>query len=127
MEERRMLRNNMLRGAAMAEGLAVGREVIIRERSILKDGSYITRKIRRGTVCNLYPHHFYCRMANGQMESFRYNEFLGWEARLVRLKGKNMQKKKAPERVLLLRGRWDLNPRAGCPTYQISSLNSSTT
>jgi len=29
--------------------------------------------------------------------------------------------------VLFLRGRRDSNPRAGCPTYQISSLNSSTT
>jgi hypothetical protein len=87
MEGRRMLRNNMLRGAAIAEGLSVGSEIIIRERSILKDGSYITRKIRRGMVCKLYPYHFYCRMADGQMESFRYNEFLGYESRLVRLQG----------------------------------------
>lgn len=104
MEEKRMLRNNMLRETAILEGLTVGSEVIIRERSILKDGSYITRKIRRGTVCKLYPYHFYCRMASGQMESFRYNEFLGWEARLIRLKGKNMQRKKAPERVFFLCG-----------------------
>lgn len=121
MREKRMLQNDRLRWAAMAEGLAVGSQVIIRERSLLKDGGYITRMIRRGTVCKLYPYHFYCQMENGQMESFRYNELLGWEARLIRIKGKKENHKKAPEKVLFLRGRRDSNPRAGCPTYQISS------
>ncbi len=123
MREKRMLQNSRLRGAAMEAGLAVGTEVMIRERSLLKDGTYITRQIRRGTVMTLYPYHFSCRMADGTLESFRYNELLGWEARLIRIKGnKKMENRKAPERVLFLRGRWDLNPRAGCPTYQISSL-----
>ena len=128
MREKRMLQNEWLRGIAIQLGLNVGSEVIIRERSMLKDGSYITRQVRRGVVLKLYPYHFYCCMADGTKESFRYNEFLGYEARLIRLKGAKTKMKKAPERVpFLLRGRWDLNPRAGCPTYQISSLNSSTT
>ena len=128
MREKRWLQNKKLREAAMAEGLAVGSEIVIRERSILKDGGYITRQIRKGRVLVLYPYHFYCEMADGTKECFRYNELLGDEARLIRIKGKYIaENKKAPERVLFLRGRWDLNPRAGCPTYQISSLNSSTT
>ena len=94
MREKRMLRNNMLKGAAKAAGLSVGAAVIIRERSILKDGSYITRMIRRGWVEGLYPYHFSCRMADGTLESFRYNELLGDEARLIHIKGKE------PERAL---------------------------
>ena len=121
MREKRWLQNKKLREAAMAEGLAEGREIVIRERSILKDGGYITRQIRKGRVLILYPYHFYCEMADGTKECFRYNELLGDEARLIRIKGKHTtENKKAPERVLFLRGRWDLNPRAGCPTYQIS-------
>ena len=128
MREKRWLQTKKLREAAMAEGLAEGSEIVIRERSILKDGGYITRQIRKGRVLILYPYHFCCEMTDGTKECFRYNELLGDEARLIRIKGKRtMENKKAPERVLFLRGRWDLNPRAGCPTYQISSLNSSTT
>lgn len=67
-------------------GLEVGKEIIIRERSLLKDYSYITRQIRHGVVLEMYPYHFYCQMADGTKESFRYNEFLGYEARLIRLK-----------------------------------------
>lgn len=112
MKEKRMLQNEWLRGVAVQVGLHVGSEVIIRERSMLKDGSYITRQIRRGVVLQLYPYHFYCRMEDGSKESFRYNEFLGYEARLIRLKETKMQRKKAPERVpFLLRGRWDLRRR----------------
>ena len=96
MKIKRMLRNNMLKGAAMAAGLSVGTEVIIRERSILKDGSYITRMVRRGRVDMLYAYHFSCRMADGTLESFRYNELLGDEARLIRIK------RREPERVLFL-------------------------
>ena len=68
-------------------GLQEGAEILVRERSILKDGSYITRKRRCGQVLHLYPYHFYCMMEDGTKESFRYNEFLGYESRLVRLKG----------------------------------------
>ncbi len=53
---------------------------------MLKDGSYITRQKRYGVVLKLYPYHFYCLMEDGSKESFRYNEFLGYESRLVRLK-----------------------------------------
>ena len=63
-----------------------GQEIIIRERSLLKDYSYVTREIRCGTVLALYPYHFLCQMADGTKESFRYNEFLGREARLIRIK-----------------------------------------
>lgn len=90
MREKRRLQNHMLRGAAMAEGLQVGAEIIIRERAQLKDGTYITRRVRRGTVLVLYEHHFYCLLSNGRKESFRYNEFLGDEARLIRLKDRKM-------------------------------------
>ena len=101
MKERRWLQNKKLREAAMAEGLAVGSEIVIRERSILKDGGYITRQIRKGRVLILYPYHFYCEMADGTKECFRYNELLGDEARLIRIKGKHItENKKAPERVL---------------------------
>ena len=86
MREKRMLQNEWLRGIAIQMGLQAGAEVIIRERSMLKDGSYITRQIRKGVVLKLYPYHFYCQMEDGSRESFRYNEFLGYESRLVRLK-----------------------------------------
>lgn len=94
MREKRMLQNEWLRGIAMQTGLNVGSEVIIRERSMLKDGSYITRQIRRGVVLKLYPYHFYCQMSDGSKESFRYNELLGYEARLIRLKEKKRNKAK---------------------------------
>ena len=99
MREKRRLQNDMLREIAMREGLQVGAEVIIRERSILKDGSYITRQVRRGMVLVLYPYHFHCRMSTGERERFRYNELLGDEARLIRLKRKHItENKKAPEK-----------------------------
>lgn len=72
----------------MQQGMKIGSEIIIRERSLLKDYSYITRQIRFGVVLEMYPYHFYCLMADGTKESFRYNEFLGSEARLIRLKQK---------------------------------------
>ena len=90
-EGRQMLTNDRLRAAAMAEGLREGCEIIVRERSLLKDGSYITRIIRRGRVLKLYEYHFSCRMATGERESFRYNELLGWEARLIRVKRRASQ------------------------------------
>lgn len=98
MREKRMLQNEQLRDAAMQSGLNIGSEVIIRERATLKDGSYITRQIRRGIVLELYPYHFYCRMADGTKESFRYNEFLGDEARLIRLKERKKNAGKDVER-----------------------------
>lgn len=78
--------NKWLRAYACKAGLEEGEMVLVRERSMLKDGSYITRKKRRGIVLRLYPYHFYCLMEDGSKESFRYNEFLGYESRLVRLK-----------------------------------------
>lgn len=88
MKEKRRWQNTWLREMAMQQGMAEGSEVIIQERSLLKDYSYVTRQIRYGTVLQMYPYHFYCQMADGTKESFRYNEFLGYEARLIRLKKK---------------------------------------
>ena len=98
MREKRMLQNEWLRGIAIQLGLHEGSTVIVRERSMLKDGSYITRQIRRGKVLKLYPYHFYCQMKDGTKESFRYNEFLGYEARLIRLKEKKTDKVQSIER-----------------------------
>lgn len=86
MKERRMWKNTWLKELAGKYGLEKGKSIIVEERSLLKDYTYITREIRHGVVLELYPHHFYCQMENGRRESFRYNEFLGHEARLVRLK-----------------------------------------
>lgn len=81
-----MWKNTWLKELAGRYGLEKGKVVIVEERSLLKDYTYITREIRHGVVLELYPHHFYCQMENGRRESFRYNEFLGHEARLVHLK-----------------------------------------
>ena len=86
MKERRMWKNIWLKELAGKYGLEKGKSIIVEERSLLKDYTYITREIRHGVVLELYPHHFYCQMENGRRESFRYNEFLGHEARLVHLK-----------------------------------------
>ena len=81
-----MWKNTWLKELAGKYGLEKGKSIIVEERSLLKDYTYITREIRHGVVLELYPHHFYCQMENGRSESFRYNEFLGHEARLVHLK-----------------------------------------
>ena len=81
-----MWKNTWLKELAGKYGLEKGKSIIVEERSLLKDYTYITREIRHGVVLELYPHHFYCQMENGRRESFRYNEFLGHEARLVHLK-----------------------------------------
>lgn len=86
MKKRRMWKNTWLKELAGKYGLEKGKSIIVEERSLLKDYTYITREIRHGVVLELYPHHFYCQMENGRRESFRYNEFLGHEARLVHLK-----------------------------------------
>ena len=86
MKQRRMWKNTWLKELAGKYGLEKGKSIIVEERSLLKDYTYITREIRHGVVLELYPHHFYCQMENGRRESFRYNEFLGHEARLVHLK-----------------------------------------
>ena len=86
MKERRLWKNTWLKELAGKYGLEKGKSIIVEERSLLKDYTYITREIRHGVVLELYPHHFYCQMENGRRESFRYNEFLGHEARLVHLK-----------------------------------------
>ena len=71
-----MWKNTWLKELAGRYGLEKGKFVIVEERSLLKDYTYITREIRHGVVLELYPHHFYCQM----------DEFLGHEARLVHLK-----------------------------------------
>ena len=81
-----MWKNTWLKELAGKYGLEKGKSIIVEERSLLKDYTYITREIRHGVVLELYPHHFYCQMENGRRESFRYNEFMGHEARLVHLK-----------------------------------------
>lgn len=81
-----MWKNTWLKELAGKYGLEKGKSIIVEERSLLKDYTYITREIRHGVVLELYPHHFYCQMENGRRVSFRYNEFLGHEARLVHLK-----------------------------------------
>lgn len=81
-----MWKNTWLKELAGKYGLEKGKSIIVEERSLLKDYTYITREICHGVVLELYPHHFYCQMENGRRESFRYNEFLGHEARLVHLK-----------------------------------------
>ena len=83
----RRWKNEWLKEFSVRKGLEEGASILVRERSLLKDGSYITRKRRYGVVLQLYPYHFYCMMEDGTRESFRYNEFLGYESRLVRLKG----------------------------------------
>ena len=87
MREMRRWKNEWLREFSCRKGLQEGVSVLVRERSMLKDGSFITRKRRYGVVLQMYPYHFYCLMEDGTKESFRYNEFLGYESRLVRLKG----------------------------------------
>ena len=89
MRRKRRWQNTWLREIAAQRGMTIGSQIIIQERSLMKDYRYITRQIRYGVVLEMYPYHFYCRMADGTKESFRYNEFLGHEARLIRLKGKN--------------------------------------
>lgn len=86
MKEMRRWQNVWLEGFARRRGLREGEKILVRERSLLKDCSYITRVRRCGVVLRLYPYHFYCLMEDGSRESFRYNEFLGYEARLIRLK-----------------------------------------
>ena len=83
----RRWQNEWLMGFSVRRGLKEGAVILVRERSMLKDCSYVTRRRRWGTVLKLYPYHFYCVMEDGTKESFRYNEFLGYESRLVRLKG----------------------------------------
>lgn len=85
MREKRAWQNTWLQRLAAGSGLREGAAVLIRERSLLKNSTYITRRVRGGVVVALYPYHFCCRMADGTRESFRYNEFFGCEARLVRL------------------------------------------
>ena len=102
----RMWKNTWLKELAGKYGLEKGKSIIVEERSLLKDYTYITREIRHGVVLELYPHHFYCQMENGRRESFRYNEFLGHEARLVHLKEEQQKsvqawKKSGSKRALL--------------------------
>lgn len=94
MREKRVWQNTWLRRLAAGHGLREGAAVLVRERSLLKNSAYITRRMRSGVVLALYPYHFCCLMTDGTKESFRYNEFFGCEARLVRLLE---EKEKAPD------------------------------
>lgn len=85
MKPKRRWQNIWLRQIAAERGLQEGSRIVVAERSMRKDGSYFTRKWRRGRVCTLYPYHFLCEMEDGTRESFRYNEYLGYEARLIRV------------------------------------------
>ena len=69
-----MWKNTWLKELAGKYGLEKGKSIIVEERSLLKDYTYITREIRHGVVLELYPHHFYCQMENGRRESFRYKQ-----------------------------------------------------
>ena len=71
MKEKRIWKNTQLKGLAMRMGLRQGKSVLVRERSLLKDYTYITREIRCGVVLALYPYHFYCQMEDGTKESLR--------------------------------------------------------
>ena len=97
--EKRRWQNDQLREKAREQGLDIGREIVILERSLLKDCSYITRQTRRGRVLEMYPYHFYCQMENGRRESFRYNEFLGRESRLIRLEKMGKEKSEGDSAV----------------------------
>lgn len=52
--EYRRLQNTELRKAAEELGLQAGREILVQERSLLKDCRYITRQMREGVVVSLY-------------------------------------------------------------------------
>ena len=99
-----MWKNTWLKELAGRYGLEKGKFVIVEERSLLKDYTYITREIRHGVVLELYPHHFYCQMENGRRESFRYNEFLGHEARLVHLKEEQQKKRPSLDAFFVAEG-----------------------
>ena len=99
-----MWKNTWLKELAGKYGLEKGKSIIVEERSLLKDYTYITREIRHGVVLELYPHHFYCQMENGRRESFRYNEFLGHEARLVHLKEEQQKSVQAWTRFFIAEG-----------------------
>ena len=99
-----MWKNTWLKELAGKYGLEKGKSIIVEERSLLKDYTYITREIRHGVVLELYPHHFYCQMENGRRESFRYNEFLGHEARLVHLKEEQQKSVQAWTLIFIAEG-----------------------
>ena len=50
MKERRMWKNTWLKELAGKYGLEKGKSIIVEERSLLKDYTYITREIRHGVV-----------------------------------------------------------------------------
>ena len=61
-----MWKNTWLKELAGKYGLEKGKSIIVEERSLLKDYTYITREIRHGVVLELYPHHFYCQMETAE-------------------------------------------------------------
>lgn len=50
-----MWKNTWLKELAGKYGLEKGKSIIVEERSLLKDYTYITREIRHGVVLELYP------------------------------------------------------------------------
>lgn len=85
---KRMWQNTWLKAISKKHDLEVGKRVIIHKRAILKDLSYITREVQEATVVKMYPYMFQCKFDNGQLECFRYNEFLGDESTIIFIKKK---------------------------------------
>ena len=55
MKERRMWKNTWLKELAGRYGLEKGKSIIVEERSLLKDYTYITREIRHGGAGIISP------------------------------------------------------------------------
>lgn len=85
-KEKNMILSESMKDTAIKMGLCVGCEVIVKERTTSGNQLYASKKTRKGTVISLYPHHFYCEMADGTKESFQYNEVLGNDSRMVEIR-----------------------------------------
>lgn len=86
MRSKRYWQNTWLKSIAIKEGLEVGSEIIIHNRSLLKDNRYYSISRQNAIVLELYDYYFLCKLDDGSKESFRYNEFLGDESVLIVLK-----------------------------------------
>ena len=64
-----------LRKESIARGLCVGSKVKIEYKSLLKDYTFITRRVEHGVVTDLYPHIFVCNVGNYTV-CFKYSEFI---------------------------------------------------
>ena len=59
--------------------LIPGKTVRIRRYAQNKEGGWILRQQRKGTILALYKYHFLVETANGKRECFRYNQMFGTE------------------------------------------------